>query len=332
MMNKFITIFSIFLVSTVSLFAADFEDGEGNPDIFKVNPIGMQLCDDWDRSTGECVGDNTYTITKTMTADNGRCDIAGATANAVACTFGTFDSPVLPSGVTYAYIRAELSRTMWLRGTVTNSNSPSSTGVAQCHTDGSNTQANHSQNAEGNISSDFTPTLQAFTFVNGPGNEATVAAGLDDGTKTTPNSNTNYQSTVCSANASAQACSWNSLPSLVAQGAQHFIGSSNGSQVSGVGTSTWGAHDYYMSAPYYVSPEHIWASDLEEADTSLVLMYVLDTPYTTKAGITPTLKMSFSVENALDANFIKSEVAGKDDVTTCSLYVGRPGVSMLLYD
>ena len=184
----------------------------------------------------------------------------------------------------------------------------------------------------GNISSDFTPTLQAFTFVNGPGNEATVAAGLDDGTKTTANSNTNYNSTVCSANASAQACSWNSMPSLVAQGANHFIGASNGSQISGVGTSTWGAHDYYMSAPYYVSPEHIWMSDLEEADTSFILMYVLATPYTTKAGIIPTLKMSFSVEDALDANFIKSEVSGQDDVTTCSLYVGRPGVSMLLYD
>jgi len=332
MMNKFITIFSIFLVSTVSLFAATFEDGTGNPDIFKVNPIGMQLCEDWDRSTGACVGDNTYTITKTMTADNGRCDIAGATANAVACTFGTFDSPVLPSGVTYTYIRTELSRTMWLRGTVTNLTSPSSTGVAQCHTDGSNTQANYSQNAEGNIANDFTPTLQAFTFVNGPGNEAAIAAGLDNGTKTTANSNEDYQMNVCGANASAQACSWNSLPSLVAQTAQHFIGSSNGSQVNGVGTSNLGASDYYMSAPYYVSPEHIWMSDLEEADTSLILMYVLATPYTTKAGITPTLKMSFSVENALDANFIKSEVSGKDDVTTCSLYVGSPGVSMLLYD
>ena len=330
-MNKFFAIFSVFLISTVSLFAADFEDGEGNPDIFKVNPISMQICEDWDRSTGACVGDNTYTITKTMTADNGRCDIAGATQNAIACTFGKFDSR-LPSGVTYTYIRAELSRTMWLRGTVTNSTSPSSTGVAQCHTDGSNTQANYSQNAEGNIASDFTPTLQAFTFVNGPGNEANIAAGLDNGTKTTANSNETYQMNICGADASAQACSWNSLPSLVAQGAQHFIGSSNGSQVNGVGTSTWGSHDYYMSAPYYVSPEHIWMSDLEEADTSFILMYVLATPYTTKAGIIPTLKMSFSVEDALDANFIKSEVSGQDDVTTCSLYVGRPGVSMLLYD
>ena len=63
-----------------------------------------------------------------------------------------------------------------------------------------------------------------------------------------------------------------------------------------------------------------------------ILMYVLATPYTTKAGTTPTLKMSFSVEDALDADFFKSEVAGKDDVLGCTVYVGSPGVSMSLYD
>ena len=127
-MKKFITIFFILLISTVGSLAADFEFSTGDPDMFKVKPISMQLCEDWTRSTGACSGDNIYTITKTMTADDGRCDIAGATANAIACTFGTFDSPVLPSGVTYPYIRVELSRTIWLRGTVTNTNSPSSTG------------------------------------------------------------------------------------------------------------------------------------------------------------------------------------------------------------
>ena len=331
-MNKLFAIFFVFLISTVSLFAADFEPGSGNPDMFKVKPISMQLCEDWTRSTGACSGDNIYTITKTMTADDGRCDIAGATANAIACTFGTFESPVLPSGVTYPYIRVELSRTMWLRGTVTNTNSPSSTGVSVCHTDGSNTQANNSQNAEGNITANFTPTLQALTFVNGPGNEATIAAGVDNGTKTTANTDTSYISTTCFNDASAQACSFNTMPSLVAQEAQHFMGFSNGTQVSGVGTADFNSRDYWMTAPYYASTEHIWMSDVEEADTSLILMYVLASPYTTKAGITPTLKMSFSVEDALDADFVKSEVGGKDDVLTCSVYVGSPGVSMLLYD
>ena len=159
MMNKIFAIFSVLLISTVSLLAADFEFSTGDPDIFKVKPISMQLCEDWNRSTGVCEGDNTYTIVKTMTADDGRCDIAGATQNAIACTFGSFDSPVLPSAVTYPYIRVELSRTMWLRGSVTNTNSPSSTGVSICHTDGTKTQANNSQNAEGNSASDFTPTL-----------------------------------------------------------------------------------------------------------------------------------------------------------------------------
>ena len=331
MMNKFFSIFFVFLISTVSLLAADFEFSTGNPDVFKVKPISMQLCEDWTRSTGACSGDNIYTITKTMTADDGRCDIAGATANAIACTFGTFDSPVLPSGVTYPYIRVELSRTMWLRGTVTNTNSPSSTGLSVCHTDGSNTQANNSQNAEGNVTVDFTPTLQSLTFVNGPGNEATIAAGADNGNKTTANTDTSYTNT-CIGDASAQACSFNTLPSLIAQGAQHFIGATNGSQTSGVGTADWNSRDYFMSAPYYASTEHIWMSDLEAADTSLILMYVLATPYTTKAGITPTLKMSFSVEDALDVDFFKSEVGGKDDVLGCTVYVGSPGVSMSLYD
>ena len=73
-------------------------------------------------------------------------------------------------------------------------------------------------------------------------------------------------------------------------------------------------------------------SDLDEADTTLVLMYVLETPYLTKPGITPTLKMSFSVKDALDADFFKSEVAGEEDVASCALYVGSPGVSMSLFD
>ena len=87
-----------------------------------------------------------------------------------------------------------------------------------------------------------------------------------------------------------------------------------------------------MSAGYYASTEHIWMSDVEEADTSMILMYVLATPYTTKAGTTPTLKMSFSVEDALDVDFFKSEVGGQDDVLGCTVYVGAPGVSILLYD
>tara|TARA_Y100000741_G_scaffold364935_1_gene357840 strand:+ start:4481 stop:5476 length:996 start_codon:yes stop_codon:yes gene_type:complete len=331
-MNKFITIFSILLISTVGSLAANFEFSTGNPDMFKVKPISMQLCEDWNRSTGECSGDNTYTIVKTMTADDGRCDIAGATQNAIACTFGSFKTPVLPSGVTYPYIRVELSRTMWLRGTVTNTNSPSSTGLSVCHTDGSNTQASNSENAEGNVTVDFTPTLQQLTFVNGAGNEATIAAGVDNGTKTTANTNSSAYGQFCTNDASNQACSWNTLPSLVAQGAQHFIGESNGSQTSGVGTPIWNNKDYYMQAGYYASTEHIWMSDVEEADTSMILMYVLAAPYTTKAGITPTLKMSFSVSEALDADFFKSEVGGQDDVLGCTVYVGSPGVTMLLYD
>ena len=49
MMNKIFAIFSVLLISTVSLFAADFEFSTGDPDIFKVKPISMQLCEDWNR-------------------------------------------------------------------------------------------------------------------------------------------------------------------------------------------------------------------------------------------------------------------------------------------
>ena len=325
--NKFFYIFCFVIFFTNNSFSAQFEFDQDDPTIFKVKPMNMQLCEDWDRSTGECVGDNTYTITKTLTADDGRCDIAGVAPNAIACNYGSFNNPKLPSGVTYSYIRTELSRSMWLKGTVTNTNDPSVSGVSQCHTDGSHTQANNSQNAEGNTASDFTPTLQKFNFVNGPGNEATIAAGLDNGTKTAANTNANYFTT-CINDLNAQACYWNTVPSLVTQGATHF-----GLAIDGnAGTANWLSKDYYMHTPYYASTEHIWMSDLDEADTTLVLMYVLETPYLTKPGVTPTLKMSFSVKDALDADFFKSEVEGEEDVASCALYVGSPGVSMSLFD
>ena len=325
--NKLFSIFVIIFVFCSSSFGAQFEFDSGDPTIFKVKPVNMQLCEDWDRSTGECVGDNTYTITNTMTADDGRCDIAGVAPNALACNYGSFNNPKLQAGVTYSYIRSELSRSMWLEGTVTNTNDPNVSGLTQCHTDGSHSQANNSQNAEGNTSSNFTPTLQQFNFVNGAGNEATIAAGIDNGTKTTANSNTNYFTT-CISDFNAQACYWNTLPSLVAQGATHF-----GPAVGGnAGTTNWNSKDYYMHTAYYSSQEHIWMSDLDESDTTIVLMYVLATPYTTKADVTPTLKMSFSVKDALDADFVISEVAGEDDVAVCTLYVGSPGVTISLFD
>ena len=64
-----------------------------------------------------------------------------------------------------------------VKGTVINTNDPSVSGISQCHTDGSHTQATP-QNAEGNTASDFTPTLQKFNFVNGPGNEVRLLQGL----------------------------------------------------------------------------------------------------------------------------------------------------------
>ena len=315
-MNKFIAILSILFISTLSAFATTSWDNNQttDPTVFKVKPISMQLCEDFSLTTGVCSGDNTYTITKTMTADDGRCDIAGAEPNAIACNFGSFDSPTLPSGVTYSYVRTELSRTMWLKGTVTNTGSNS--GLASCMTDSTNVQADNSTYAEGKVTG--SPTLQAINFANGPGNEAYQG----NASKTSANTLSAYD---CTSDWNAQACSWNYITSLQTQGATHYGPGTNG-------TTNWGAKDYYMFSAYYQSNEHIWMSDVEESDTSMILIYLLSTPYTTKAGITPTLKMSFSVENALDADFVKSEEAGKDDVQTCVLYVGSPGVTISLYD
>ena len=44
----------------------------------------MKLCGDFDLTTGACTGDNIYTVVKTLTADDGRCDIAGVEQGAVA--------------------------------------------------------------------------------------------------------------------------------------------------------------------------------------------------------------------------------------------------------
>ena len=88
-----------------------------------------------------------------------------------------------------------------------------------------------------------------------------------------------------------------------------------------------------MFTGYFAPTANIWQSDLVESDTSMVLIYKLTSPYArSSADIFPTIKMSFDVTDALDADFIKSEEAGKDDVKTCTLYVGNPGVTISITD
>ena len=88
-----------------------------------------------------------------------------------------------------------------------------------------------------------------------------------------------------------------------------------------------------MITAYIAPSENIWQSDLEEDDTQMVLIYLLSSPYTrSSSDIFPTIKMSFDVTDALDSDFVKSTEAGKDDVKTCTLYVGSPGVNISVTD
>ena len=206
---------------------------------------------------------------------------------------------------------------MWLKGTVTNTGSNSE--LASCHTDSANTQASNSVYAEGSVGG--TATLQAINFANGAGNESFIG----NATKDTANTLDTY-GTSCVNNPSLSGCSFGYVASLKAQGSTHY-GTDEGS------TQTFGSQDYWMFTGYFAPQGNIWQSDLIESDTSMVLIYKLTSPYSrSSADIFPTIKMSFDVTDALDSDFIKSEEAGKDDVKTCTLYVGSPGVTISITD
>ena len=290
-------------------------DQTANPTVFKVKPTDMKLCGDFDLTTGACTGDNIYTVVKTLTADDGRCDIAGVEQGAVACNYGPTNS--MPVGETYNYARFELDRTMWLKGTIANSGGNS--GMASCHTDSSNTQSSNSSSAEGSVGG--TPSTQAITFLNGAGNDTIIG----NATKTSAN-NSDAEDNLCAANPARSGCGFSYIQSLKDQGSIH-LGTDEGS------TQTFGDQDYWMLTRYYVPEGSIWQSGLEENDTSLTLIYLLSSPYTrSSADIFPTVTMSFDVTNAMDAHFIRSEEAGKDDVSTCTIFVGNPGVTISISD
>ena len=317
-MTKKMKTFLILVILFISpnIYANTFWDNNlsATPSVFKVKPNDMKLSGDFSLSTGECTGENIYTITKTMTADNGRCDIAGVEENAIACNYGPTNN--MPVGEEYKYLRVELDRTMWLKGTVTNSGSNSE--LSSCHTDSSNTQSANNIYAEGSVGG--TESVQAINFVNGPGNEAFIG----NATKTTSNTDESYIN-ACNSDPNSQACSFGYINSLKTQGSVHRGPAASGGNMS--------SYDYWMITAYIAPSENIWQSDLEEDDTQMVLIYLLSSPYTrASSDIFPTIRMSFDVTDALDADFIKSTEAGKDDVKTCTLYVGSPGVNISVTD
>ena len=316
--KRIIGFFTLVLIFNSSItYAETFWDNDqsADPTVFKVRPTDFKLCGDWDQSTGECTGDDIYTIVKTMTADDGRCDIAGVEQGAVACNYGPTNS--MPIGAEYHYARFELDRTMWLKGTITNTGSNS--GMTSCHTDSSNTQSSNSVSAEGSVGG--IPSIQAIKFLNGAGND-TVRPG---GTNVTANTDASEDG-LCVANPARSGCGFGYIQSLKDQGATH-LGTGDGSvQIDGT-------QDYWMLTRYYVPDGPIWQSGLEENDTSIVLIYLLDNTYIrSSADVFPTVKMSFDVTGAMDAHFIRSEEAGKDDVSTCTIFVGNPGVSVSITD
>ena len=92
----------------------------GTPSVMSFDLLSMKLCESVSPSTGACIGDNTYTFTKTMT---GRCDIAATdTANTNACVFSDTTAGITKN-ISYNYIRVSMTRDVWLKGTATSANS-----------------------------------------------------------------------------------------------------------------------------------------------------------------------------------------------------------------
>ena len=282
----------------------------GTPTVFKVKPTDMKLCEDFDLSTGVCTGDNVFTFLKTMTADNGRCDIAGVAENSIACNYGPTDN--IPLNVTYDYARITLDRTMWLQGTVINE-TKQFTSSDSCHTNSANIQADGSVASEGSLTG--SPSTQALIFLNGPGNEDF----LGNASKSAANTIDTYGNT-CYNDYTNQGCAWSSVATLDTYGSTVFDG-----------TNPFPASDYNFSADYSTPPGGIWQSGLSTNDETLVIIYKLTAPFRrTNADIAPLITMSFDVTDALDVQFVYAKEAGLDAIETCSVFVGNPGVSITI--
>ena len=309
-MNKKYLIISIILFLTSSLSFADTawdSNISATPTVFKVKPIQMWLCESYNVTTGVCTGDNVHNIVSSITADNGRCDIAGVAAvGAVACTMG--NTATMPKNVEYKYMRMELSRDMWLSGSVTNTGSNS--GLASCHTDASNVPV-AGYISEG--STGGTASEQALRFPDGPGNEdfqGNAAVGT---------ANTTSYSATCFSDSSNAGCVWSSIKFIEDNGGTAYDGTNAGSR------------DYAFMNDYSSPTGPIWQAGLAPDDTTMFMIYALSSPYTRTLDTNPTIAMSFDVTDALDANFISS-TEGSDVVRGCNLFVGNPGVGITITD
>ena len=263
----------------------------GTPSVMSFDMQSMQLCESVSPSTGACVGDNTYTFTRTITE---RCDIASVTtANTNACVFSDTTAGITKN-ITYNYVRASMTRDVWLKGTVTTTNSNIAEGSRTCSTSSSITNS-VTEFPMGAISG--TPSTQITTFANGPGND-TFVGGITDPANLP---NTSNGGTTVLLN----------LPYLDNLG---LVKETN----------------YSWSANYTKPTPHIWQSTLESADTEVVLIYRLPAAYTKTTDANPSIKMTFDVTNAMSSQWFKVTNDDSSFSYACTMYLEKPLVTMAI--
>ena len=263
----------------------------GTPSVMSFDMQSMKLCESVSPSTGACVGDNTYTFTKTMI---GRCDIAATeTANTNACVFADTTAGITKD-ITYNYFRVSMTRDVWLSGTVTTTNSNIPEGSRTCSTSSSITNSG-TEFPMGAISS--TPSTQITTFSNGVGND-TFVGGITDPANL-PNTSDGATQVLLN------------LPFL-----------DNLGLVKG--------NHYDWSANYSQPTPHVWQSTLDSADTEIVLIYRLPAPYTKTTDTNPSMKMTFDVTNAISSQWFKVTNDDSTFSYACTMYLEKPLVTMAI--
>ena len=251
----------------------------------------MQLCESVSPSTGACVGDNTYTFTKTMT---GRCDIAAtATANTNACVFADTTAGITKD-ITYNYFRVSMTRDVWLSGTVTSANSNIAEDSRTCSTSSSITNSG-TEFPMGAISS--TPSTQITTFANGPGND-TFVGGITDPANL-PNTTMVVHKLLLN------------LPYL------DNLGLVKGNHYTGLQTTLRQPHMFGRAT-------------LDSADTEVVLIYRLSAAYTKTTDTNPSVKMTFDVTNAISSQWFKVDNDNSTFSYACTMYLEKPLVTMAI--
>ena len=320
------------------------------PSVFKVKPISMKLCESFDVTTGLCNGSNDVEFSPNVATDNGRCDIAGVAPGAVACSATGANN--IPKNVTFNFMRVEISRTMWLTGTVTPEDANGGTiawgngddydgNIQSCVTSSAltNTNGNSAPIGVAVTSGSQTPTEQAMFFLNGPGNDTFQGnASSDSWAESRGNSLEDPAATpdwiaACGSSdfSSLVNLYWADVTPLDNAGYTKTTSSSCGNySYYNDYSSTWLDFDTGVE----IVSQQIWQGGLEPSDEALAMVYKLTESFTRTLDRTPTLKMAFDVTNSIRAQFSQF-IADEDPAPGtefCTLDVGRPSVSITVTD